>query len=381
MHHASFDTDITNIKSFLKSWEKLSPESIQFDRLAGLSNVTWKVTALDDDVQPSSIVYRKFGDNDSVINREQENYVFNELARKGIGAFCYGGNMKFRLEQFFDSRSLDSSEVNNQNIRRNVAKSLASLHKVDLDALDKNPMFKTSLEQGSMFKLVQEKAKKDIFTVSEKRWIQEILSLATEEEISFVKDILPKGKNSVVFSHNDLHALNILMLEKSEKLILIDYEYSTYNYRGYDIANFFNEATISYTNPEYPFYTLDLEKYPCQEDLRDFVKHYLFFFKFDGTKIDEVKALNDDEYFRQYIIENDSMEEFEREVNDILEEVKVCAMFSHFYWVLWSIIMSKNPEVDFDYIHYAKSRYDAYQKLKEEYNSSASSKSQNVKEN
>lgn len=38
------------------------------------------------------------------------------------------------------------------------------------------------------------------------------------------------------------------------KLVLIDFEYCAYNYRGFDIANHFQEWCYDYTNPETPFY-------------------------------------------------------------------------------------------------------------------------------
>lgn len=357
-------------KSFLKSWEKVSPEKIKFERLADLSNVIWKVTALDQLATPTSIIYRKFGEHEEIIDRDRENYIFTELAKKGLGPSYYGGDQKARLEEFYESRSMKPSDVNNKIIRRAVAKSLANLHKANLEGLDKTPMFLKVLEQRSLMKLVEEKAHKDIYSSVEKKWLYEILSLVSEDEVSFLKEILPKGKNSVVFSHNDLHSQNILLLDKTQKIILIDYEYSSYNYRGYDIANFFNEATIDYNVTEYPYYSLDDKKYPSEYDLIDFIKYYLFFFKFDEKIFDEILVQNDDDYFKQIIKENASLDEFNAEIEEIFEEVRVCTMLSHYYWVLWSVFMSKNPDIQFDYIHYAYRRFEVYQRLKQEYYSS-----------
>jgi len=370
MQFSAFHTDIKLIKSFLKSWEKIAPDQIKFERLAGLSNVIWKVTALDQLVSPRSVIYRKFGDHEEIVDRERENYIFTELAKKGLGPSYYGGDNHIRIEEFYESRALKPNEVNNKIIRRSVAKSLASLHKVDLEELDKTPMFLKVLEQKGLMKLVEEKSLKDIFSPIEQKWLYEIISLIGEDEISFLMEILPKGKDSVVFSHNDLHSQNILVLEKSQKIVLIDYEYSSYNYRGYDIANYFNESTIDYNNPEYPYYSIDEKKYPSDFDLIDFIKYYLFYFKFDEHKFDEILALNDDDYFKQIIKENYSLDEFNAEIEEIFAEVKVCTMLSHYYWVLWSIVMSKNSDIQFDYLHYAKRRFEVYQKLKQEYYSS-----------
>jgi len=373
MNTTSFQKDITLIKSFMKSWENIPSESFQFDRLPGLTNVIYKVTVINSSVTPSSAIYRKFGNSGEVIDREKENLVFTELAKKGVGPSYYGGNMTFRLEEFCDSRVLKPSEVGNKVIRRGVAKALAGLHQAEVEELDKTPMSLKVLEEGSMMKHVMEKVRKDSFTPEEQGWLQEILSLVSNDEINFLKDVLAKEKNSLVFSHNDLHALNILLLDKTEQVKLVDYEYSCYNYRGYDIANFLNESAIDYTVSDYPYYTLNLDKALSKEALEDFVKYYLFFSKFVGASFDETRLLNDEDYLQSIIEENGNLEEFNQEVNDVLEEVKICTMLSHYYWVLWSVVMSKNPEIQFDYLHYAYSRYNVYQKLKNEYNLTQSS--------
>jgi thiamine kinase-like enzyme len=44
----------------------------------------------------------------------------------------------------------------------------------------------------------------------------------------------------LIFSHNDLLANNILITNDQNKYVFIDYEYSTYNYAIFDIANYFN---------------------------------------------------------------------------------------------------------------------------------------------
>lgn len=49
------------------------------------------------------------------------------------------------------------------------------------------------------------------------------------------------------------------------KLFLIDFEYCAYNYRGFDMANHFQEWAYDYTNPEYPFYYENQENTPTLE--------------------------------------------------------------------------------------------------------------------
>jgi len=188
-----------------------------------------------------------------------------------------------------------------------------------------------------------------------------------KREISFLKTILPKKAESVVFSHNDLHSENILNLTKSKRLLLIDFEYSDYNYRGYDIANFFNEMLFEYSTVEQPYYVLNKNNFPCTEDLTDFVQYYLFFAKF-RVKASEVEPiLKDEDKLTEYIIKNYDLEAFNDEIEEVIGEVKVCSLLSHYFWILWSVIMSKRQDIKFDYIRYAHDRYNIYQELKKKH--------------
>jgi len=315
------------------------------------------------------VIYRQFGDTGAIIDREKENYVFLEMSKFGVGPNCYGSTDKVRLEEFYlDSRALNYSEVNKRFMRRNLAKSVAGFHKLKLEKLDQKPAFLRMLEDQSFSKIFQEKCNKNIFSEVEQKFLQEIQSLVSEDEIYYLKEILPSGEDSVVFSHNDLHSQNILLLNKTNKLVLIDYEYSAYNYRGYDIANLFNESIINYGYEQYPYYTIEEKNYPSSYDIVDFIKYYLFFYKFgDEQGVDEILFLNDESSMKKFIEDRYDMKEFNLEVERIFEEVRVCAMLSHYYWILWSVIVSKNPEINFDYIHYAHSRLKIYEKLKQEY--------------
>ena len=49
------------------------------------------------------------------------------------------------------------------------------------------------------------------------------------------------------------------------KLVIIDYEYCSYNYRAFDFANHFHEWMFDYTNKSYPFYYVDKDKFPSKE--------------------------------------------------------------------------------------------------------------------
>lgn len=65
-----------------------------------------------------------------------------------------------------------------------------------------------------------------------------------------------------MFSHNDLLANNILLRQPDGKAVFIDYEYSCFNYRIFDIANYFVESQYNYDVDSEPYFGI----LPASED-------------------------------------------------------------------------------------------------------------------
>lgn len=42
------------------------------------------------------------------------------------------------------------------------------------------------------------------------------------------------------------------------------------------------------------------------------------------------------------------------------EVVLIFLLVTHFFWGTWAIVQAKNANIDFDYLAYAKLRYDGY---------------------
>ncbi|XP_027563072.1 choline/ethanolamine kinase-like [Neopelma chrysocephalum] len=101
-----------------------------------------------------------------------------------------------------------------------------------------------------------------------------------EEEMRSLRDLLESTPSPVVFCHNDVQEGNILLLagheaSPSDKLMLIDFEYSSYNYRGFDIGNHFCEWVYNYTHDSWPFFKASPENYPSRQQQLHFIRHYL----------------------------------------------------------------------------------------------------------
>ncbi|NXY80935.1 CHKB kinase, partial [Alcedo cyanopectus] len=135
---------------------------------------------------------------------------------------------------------------------------------------------------------------------------------------------------------------NILLLagheaSSSDRLMLIDFEYSSYNYRGFDIGNHFCEWVYSYAHGAWPFFKASPENYPSQEQQLHFIRSYLC----EGHGEAEPGELAKLE-------------------QEMLTEVNRFALASHFFWGLWSVLQAKISTISFGYLEYAQSRFEAY---------------------
>ena len=89
-----------------------------------------------------------------------------------------------------------------------------------------------------------------------------------KDEMNSLRKLLDDTPSPVVFCHNDIQEGNILLLsepDSDDNLMLVDFEYSSYNYRGFDIGNHFCEWVYDYTYEEWPFYKARPTDYPTRE--------------------------------------------------------------------------------------------------------------------
>lgn len=109
-------------------------------------------------------------------------------------------------------------------------------------------------------------------------------------------------------------------------LMIIDFEYCAYNYRGFDLANHFLEWTFDYSNPQFPFYHHRKEQFPTPQQRQRFIRAYL-------------KRLNESE---------DDWEPSQKDIQIVENEVKLFKMFSHLFWSLWSVV-NVTSNIEFGY--------------------------------
>nr|XP_029714363.1 choline/ethanolamine kinase-like isoform X6 [Aedes albopictus]XP_029714367.1 choline/ethanolamine kinase-like isoform X6 [Aedes albopictus] len=129
------------------------------------------------------------------------------------------------------------------------------------------------------------------------------------------------------------------------ELMIIDFEYCAYNYRGFDLANHFLEWTFDYTNTAAPYFYHRPEQYPTREQQDKFIAVYLARTAAGCGDEQEPNAL---------------------EIEDVRREVQCFTLASHLFWSLWAIV-NVYQEIEFGYWEYAICRLNQYVRCKKLY--------------
>ena len=91
--------------------------------------------------------------------------------------------------------------------------------------------------------------KLDKVPVEEQPAARSVSSIDLSSEVDWLLSLILRLECPVVFSHNDINTGNILVRDNylgHDPVVLIDFEFSSYNYRSFDIANHFNELMYDY---------------------------------------------------------------------------------------------------------------------------------------
>ncbi|KAF9152550.1 hypothetical protein BG015_005107 [Linnemannia schmuckeri] len=155
------------------------------------------------------------------------------------------------------------------------------------------------------------------------------------KELILLENHLLKLNSPVVFCHNDLLYGNLIYNKEKDDAFFIDYEYGSYSFRGFDIANHFNEMCG---------FECEYENYPSKEVQYKWLSNYL------GAGRDESKGPVTEE-----------------EVAKVYREVNKFALASHFYWGIWALVQAQLSDIDFDYMPYAVLRFAEYFKRRDEF--------------
>ncbi|KAI4371486.1 hypothetical protein MLD38_019714 [Melastoma candidum] len=266
------------------------------------------------------VLLRIYGEGVEVFfDRDDEIRTFEFMSSHGQGPRLLGRFPNGRIEEFINARTLSAPDLRDPDISTRVAAKMREFHDLDMP--------------GQKKAAVWDRLRKWLPTAKNMATSEEADSVrldAIENEISVLEKALSNGGH-IGFCHNDLQYGNIMMDEETKTLTIIDYEYSSYNPIAFDIANHFCEMAADY-HSDTP-HVLDFGKYPDLEERRRFVHGYL---------------------------SHSGKTPSDAEVEKLLEDVEKYTLASHLFWGLWGIISEHINEIDFDYMEYARQRFQRY---------------------
>ncbi|KJH44282.1 Choline/ethanolamine kinase [Dictyocaulus viviparus] len=318
---------IRNDNSVLEIIRAVRPQwktkSIQFELYtAGITNKIFSAFVDSSD----KLIFRVFGRNtEHFIDREKELEAMEKLYKNHLAAPLYARFINGIVCGYLPGSTISIDDLKNPHIQKKICSTIAAYHNMDGVPIRND---------------------KNLFPFRKIRdFIGNIGDRASSEQIDFINElpnhleeiqslVLPL-EEEITFCHNDLLVHNILFDPISEQVRFLDYEYADYNYAIFDLANHFCE----YAGVENP----DYSRCPNERYRREFLRMYLEerFGKVDDNRL-----------------------------NQLTERCVLFQALAHLLWSSWSIVQSQNSTLDFDYISYARLRYDQYLKLMKELKSS-----------
>ncbi|ORY07980.1 kinase-like protein [Basidiobolus meristosporus CBS 931.73] len=323
------------IRSLIPSWGHAEVSDVKLHRISGaLTNCVFLVEGPAKKHKPEGgvqkILLRVYGEGvDQLFIRDKELCWLSRLSSLGIGPKLLGLFRNGRLEEYIDSTTLTRDDIRDPSISRHIARRLMQLHTVvSIYPPEEDFVPEMWLSIDKWYPLAIKAASLVAQRDPEARDRLEAFDLVKlGDEIDAFQDALSELESPVVFAHNDTQYGNILRAKKTNELIVIDFEYSGYNYRAYDIANHFCEWTADYLSEEPHF--LRLDKYPSKEEQYNFLSAY-------------------------------------EKIEKLYKEVNQFAPASHLLWGLWGLVQASQSGIEFDYFKYGMQRLEQFRVLKDQ---------------
>ncbi|XP_065348123.1 choline/ethanolamine kinase-like [Cloeon dipterum] len=332
------------------SWNTIKQADLQIQQISGgLSNLLY-LCSLPAGVsphgnEPPCVLLRLYGQvrgetEEALDGLLTEAVIFTLLSESQKGPKLLGVFPGGRLEEYIPARPLLTKELHETRLSAMIASKLAQIHAMNVP-INKHPRWLWDTMNRWLVNILEMKpGVGNLAKPAVAAMLSKFLNYDLEKEMHWLKRELQKIDSPVVFCHNDLQEGNILLREKDQDVVVIDFEYSAYNYRGFDLANHMCEWVFDYTYPTPPYFTAHEKNYPSQEQQEFFVREYL-------RSLPNSNGCYSNE-----------------EVHRLLREARIFTLASHFFWALWSVVNGAVSTIPFDYWVYGQARFESYFKHK-----------------
>lgn len=337
------------------AWKQITSKDIVLKRISGgLSNwlyhVSLPVSHPPRASEPTQVLLRIYGQ----IHGERaleglitESVIFTLLSERRLGPRLHGVFPGGRIEEYIPARALKTKEMSDPRLSPLIAEKMAQIHQMNVP-ISKEPRWLWDTVDRWLQSAEENLENLTEADIGNQHLIKKLKSYDLQAEVQWLKKFLSKINSPVVFCHNDMQEGNILLhcdnmtdqqALQSPHLSVIDFEYCSYNYRGFDIANHFIEWMYDYTHEQQPFFTAQHHNYPSREQQLLFIRNYL-------------------QTYRK------TVQNYDADEVDLLKEVQAFTLASHLFWGLWSTVNAKLSQIPFGYWDYAVERLESYCSLK-----------------
>jgi len=318
-------------RKLVQGWELLEHQEIKVTEFTGgITNKLYRTSVIDSSKLaigvPVSVLVRIYGNQtEKLIDRKAELDNIEKLHETGLGAKLYGNFHNGYVYEFFEGKALQAEDLVTCNLIDQVAEHLAIWHKVNVPG-PKIPSLWPKIK--SWIDLVPDSYQNEYKDTK----VKELPKSKLQEEYHYLQQQLSKEDSPIVFTHNDLLGPNIVYNPANNVIRFIDYEYASYNYRGFDLGNHFCE---------WAGFDLKYENYPNKaQQLRFLTSYHKTLFGSEPT---------------------------ENELNKLYVEANKFALAAHFFWGTWALVQGHISDIDFDFIEYGLARFKQYFKVRDEY--------------
>ncbi|MBA0777967.1 hypothetical protein Gotri_005911 [Gossypium trilobum] len=284
---------------------------------------------IHDDLHQKVLV-RIYGEGvELFFNRDDEIRTFECMSKHGQGPRLLGRFPDGRIEEFIHARTLSAADLRDPEISVLIAAKLREFHNLDMPG-PKDVLLWKRLRTwlGHAKKFCSPKDAKDFclnvlgdeINILEKedksnhpnrKFSAQLLLAASMASIQCFTNTAYSSRLLMCILIDVKHAFGAIPLINISE----DYEYASYNPVAYDLANHFCEMAANY-HTETP-HLLDYSIYP-------------------GSKPSDA------------------------EVEQLLIDAEKYTLANHLFWGLWGIISGHVNKIDFDYLEYARQRFQQY---------------------
>jgi thiamine kinase-like enzyme len=265
----------------LPGWRELTVGDLDFADPKGFSSFTMGIQALDEvDADPPAVLYRHLeGKENAILDSDTERQVFLLLGDNGIAANCLHYDDVYRIEEFYLGRTLTADDVYDPAMQKGVAERLHTFHQLQPEALPEGTFFELLFAKwGELVErvLIEERHH---FPEHERHLCEPLLQMLEPSTLEKVLRCLPSPEESEpVFCHNDTYHGNTFLLDgdgpASDRVRLLDFEFSCRNQKVFDFANFFAETAMLHGFSEEPHFKIGPARHR-DTDLAQMIGFYL----------------------------------------------------------------------------------------------------------